>query len=254
MSTLALLIANPFASFAYLFLLTALVSCWFCPKYYIFAPIYIIAYALAYVGEIVTYTSLLPLSVILICLLCLKLSPQRFFHFFCGIILGVVGVAMMTHMVKGFDNLLLIKGVTFGNSKLPINLYLNFDKVSLAVFLLGLYIPLIQSKEQCKQMFFITIPWAAFSVILLFLISKGLHIVAVDIKFPRETLYFLIVNFFFVAIPEEAFYRGFLQAEIVKGLPNKAAPLLAILTVSLLFGFIHIFFIHFLYFTSEHRL
>lgn len=248
MSAIYTLIHNPFASFAYFFLLAALISCWFCKGYYIFAPIYIIAYALAYVADIVTFASLFPISVITLCLLILKFYPKRFIHLFASMIIAIIGVFIMAHMVKGFNNLLLLKGITYGHSATAINMYLNFDKVSLAILLLGLYIPVIQKAEAWKYTFLIAIPYTAFAVILLFFYSKSANLATIDIKIPATTLYFLVVNLFFVAIPEEAFFRGFLQQEIVKGLPNKAGPFLAILSVSLLFGFMHFFFIPNFYF------
>lgn len=248
MSTLTILLSNPLASLAYLLLVITIISCWILPKYYIFAPIYVVAYACAFAGGVVSTISLLPLSVIIVCLLCLKLSPKRFFHFFAGMIVAVIGTGMMVHMVKGFDNLLVLKAVQFGDSAIPINMYLNFDKASLAILLLGLHIPLIQEKEKWKHVILIAIPWIAFSAIVLFLFSKAIDLVHIDIKIPKESLYFIVINLFFMVIPQEAFFRGFLQNEIIKCLSNKAAPILAILCVSLLFGFIHFFFVPNIYY------
>ena len=146
-------------------------------------------------------------------------------------------------MVKGFNNLLLIKEVTFGNSEIPLNIYLNFDKVSLAIFLLGISVPLLKTRDEWKHMILITIPWIAFSAFILLGFAKATGLANIDIKVPAVTLYWLIINFFFVVIPEEAFYRGFLQNQISKNLPNRAGPILAILLVSSLFAFIHIIFI-----------
>ncbi|MCH9811549.1 CPBP family intramembrane metalloprotease [bacterium] len=248
MSALSILIQNPVASLAFLCLLASLISCWFCEGYYLFAPIYVIAYVLAFAGGIVTYGSLLPLSIILICLLVLKFHPKRFVHLFASMILAILGVFIMSHMVKGFHNLLLIDGVQYGTSSIPMNMYLNFDKVSLATFLLGLYVPLINNKDKWKQTFLIVIPYAAFAIIILLFYGRAAHLFALDIKIPSTSLYFLIINLFFISIPEEAFFRGFLQQEIIKGLSNKAGPFLAILSVSILFGIMHFFFIPNFYF------
>ena len=250
MSTIATLLQNPLASLAFLCLLFSLISCWFCKGYYLFAPIYLIAYALAYVSGVVTYASLLPLSIIVICLLLLRFHPRRFVHLFASLTLAILGVFIMAHMVKGFHNLLIIHAVEYGKSSIPINMYLNFDKVSLAVFLLGLYVPLIKGKERWKQTFLVVIPYSAIAIILLLFYGKAVHLFAYDFKIPATSLYFLIINLFFVTIPEEAFFRGFLQQEIIKGLPNKAGPFLAILSVSILFGMMHFFFIPNFYFIA----
>ena len=243
MSALSLLVENPFAFAGYIFLICSIISCWICPKYYIFAPIYIIGYCFAFIGKIVTYASLFPLTLLVVCLLSLKFNPKRFIHLFASMIIAIIGLGLMTHMIKGFDNLLLIKEVIYGHSDIPINIYLNFDKVSLAIFILGLSIPVLQNKEEWKHTILITIPWIAFSAFILLGFAKITNFVGFDIKLPSTSIYWLIINFFFVVIPEEAFYRGFLQNEITKNLPNKAGPILAILSVSLLFALIHIFFV-----------
>lgn len=243
MNALSLLVENPYAFTSYILLICSIISCWIYPKYFLFAPIYIIGYCFAFIGNIVTYASLFPLTILIICLLLLQFNPKRFIHLFSSMVVAIIGVGIMTHMIKGFNNFLLLKEITYGTSSIPINLYLNYDKVSLAIFLLGLSIPVIKEKEQWKHTILITIPWLAFSAFVLLGFAKLTNFVLFDIKFPITTLYWLIINFFFVVIPEEAFYRGFLQHEITKNLPNKAGPILAILSVSLLFALIHIFFI-----------
>jgi membrane protease YdiL (CAAX protease family) len=243
MGALTLLLENPFAFVAYILVIGALFACWFYQKYFLFAPIYAIAYGFAYLGKIVTYTSLFPLILIILCLLILEFHPKRFIHLFGVMIVAVIGLAIMTHMLNGFNNLLLLKSITYGNSKTPLNLYLNFDKISFAILLLGISIPLLKSKQEWKHMILITIPWIAFSAFILLGFTKLTSLVQLDIKLPETTFYWIIINFFFVVIPEEAFYRGFLQYQISKNLENKAAPALAILCVSLLFALVHIIFI-----------
>ncbi len=64
----------------------------------------------------------------------------------------------------------------------------------------------------------------------------------VEISFER-LLVSIMVIFFFVAIPEEFFFRGLIQNLIEKSLREKTkyAPLLAILITSILFGFSHFY-------------
>jgi membrane protease YdiL (CAAX protease family) len=243
MSAISSLFHNPYILGAYSTLILALISCWVLKKYYVFAPLYVIAYAFAYMGQIVSYLSLFPLTIILLCIFALKFHLKRFLHLFASLTLAIVGVGIMTHMIVGFNNFPLVSNQTFGSSKTAINLYLNFDKLSLAVLLLGLFVPLVKSKEEWKHTCLIAIPYLAFTAFILIGYGLSTNLLALDIKIPSLTIVFLIVNLFFVVIPEEAFYRGFLQNEITKNLPNKAGPILAILVVSSLFGLIHIFFI-----------
>ncbi len=243
MSVISTLFHNPYILGAYITLIGALFSCWVFKRVFLFAPLYLIAYALAYMGQIVNYLSLFPLVILLLCIFALKFHLKRFLHLFASLTLAIVGVGIMTHMIVGFNNFLLLANTTFGTSTTAINLYLNFDKLSLAVLLLGLWVPLVKTKEEWKHTFLISIPWLAFSAFILIAYGLSTNLLALDIKIPPSTIIFLIVNLFFVVIPEEAFYRGFLQNEIAKNLPNKAGPILAILVVSSLFALIHIFFI-----------
>ncbi|MCH9621880.1 MAG: hypothetical protein S4CHLAM20_13110 [Chlamydiia bacterium] len=243
MSAISILLQNPLALVAYILIICAILSPWFFPKYYIFAPVYVISYSLAYLAGIVTYASLIPILIILICFWALKFNPKRFIHLFASMIVAILGLCIMTHMLRGFNNLQIYKAITIGSSSVPLNIYLNFDKATLAVLLLGLYIPLLKTFDQWKQMLFITLPLAAFTIFILIGYAKFAHLIAFDFKIPSITLMWLLVNFFFVTIPEETFFRGFLQSEIIKNLPNKAAPVLSILIVSLLFSAIHLLFI-----------
>lgn len=243
MHTISLLLSNPASFAAYIFLLIALISCFVDTKYYLFVPLYITSYLFAFYGGVVRIQSIIPLALLVLCLLSLKLKLKRFFHLFSGMVIAIIGIAIMAHLMGGFYNLLLFKEVSFGEADIALNIYLNYDKVSLGIFLLGLSIPILKGKEQWKNAMLVTFLWTAFSLFIMLGFARFSGLVVFDPKFPAITLYWLIINFFFVVIPEEAFYRGFLQNEIIKSLPNKAAPFLGILTVSLLFGLMHILFV-----------
>ena len=94
-----------------------------------------------------------------------------------------------------------------------------------------------------KKMLAKTIPWIVLTLAVVLGIAYYLHMVKVDLKLPSITLLWLLIQIFFVIIPEEVFFRGFIQREIRKNLNNSAAGVLAVLVASLLFTLLHIFFI-----------
>lgn len=243
MEALSILFQNPYALIAYILVICALLSCWMFQGLYVFAPLYVIAYSFAFMGGIVSSLSLIPLGILVVTILCMRFDLKRFLHLFSAMVVAIIGMCIMTHLLKGFENMKLYNQITFGHSDVPINIYLNFDKASLAVLLLGLHIPLLRGREEWKQMLFITIPWIAFSAFILLGYAKVSNLVVLDLKIPAITLMWLIINFFFVTIPEETFYRGFLQNEITRSLNNKAAPLLAIIVVSIIHALVHLLFI-----------
>ena len=126
MSVISTLLHNPYILGAYITLIGALFSCWVFKRVFLFAPLYLIAYALAYMGQIVNYLSLFPLVILLLCIFALKFHLKRFLHLFASLTLAIVGVGIMTHMIVGFNNFLLLANTTFGTSTTAINLYLNF--------------------------------------------------------------------------------------------------------------------------------
>jgi hypothetical protein len=77
--------------------------------------------------------------------------------------------------------------------------------------------------------------------IIILSLSNYLQIVKWDPKIPLISLTWITVQIFFTIIPEEVFYRGFIQREIAKNLNNRFAGVFAVLVTSLLFTLIHFF-------------
>jgi membrane protease YdiL (CAAX protease family) len=108
-------------------------------------------------------------------------------------------------------------------------------------FPLAFSIPLLQSGF--RHVLFKMLILTALGVLILLLLSLSLHIITIDLKFPSITPIYLIANLFFVTIPEEAFFRGFLQRELEGYLQTKWAAPFSIFAVSLLFVIMHFGFI-----------
>lgn len=235
---------HPIGSLAFLLLAVVMLSFWFYRRLWIWGPIFISVLILAYYGNIITYLALIPIAVLFFCHLAISQNVGGFLRMFAVLIAAGIAVAMKAHLFKGFNNILLMQGWQLSSNSVPINWYLNFDVPMMGLFALGLYIPIIRTRAECGKMLTITIPWAVFSMIVLLGFASYANIAVFDLKIPSVSFLWLLINFFFVVIPEEAFFRGFLQGQITAALPNKAAPVLAVLVVSLLFGLAHLMFVH----------
>ena len=235
---------NPIGDLAYILLALSIGSLWVYRKIWIWGPIFLASLVIAFYGQIITYLALFPIALLFFCHLAIRQNLSGFLRMFASLIAVLISIGLKMHLFKGFNNILLIPGWQLAKDSVPINWYMNFDFPIAALFPLALYIPLVSSKEKFKKVLMFTIPWTVATVIILLGFSLYMGQAKVDLKLPAPSFIWLVINLLFTVIPEEAFYRGFLQSEIVKTLPNRAAPILAILIVSLLFGFMHLLFVH----------
>lgn len=233
---------SPFSILAIIFIVLSIGATWVYPKYYTFSPLVLLSYGFAYMGGIVSFNSIYTVVVIVVCVILLQIDSKRFIHLFASMVLAIVGVFIMIHLIKGFYNIAVYKHLKLSTGT-AFNLYISYDKALLATILLGTIVPKVLTKEGFRNVLLVSIPCIAVSSCIILFYMKYSNLIVFDPKFPFAFFPWVLVQLFFVAIPEEVFFRGFLQREITKNLPNKLAPALAILTVSLLFSAIHFIFI-----------
>jgi len=243
MEVYSTLIANPIGSLAYFFLILTFLSLWINRKIWIWLPLFAVSFTLGYFGGIVELKALIPIGILFVCHAFLTREIGSFWRLFIVMIAAIISISMFTHFMKGFYNIKLLSDWQFSADALPINLYLNFDKPMIALFILTFTLPLITTKKQLLNMLYITLPWAILTIVLTLGIGSWLHVINFDLKFPMITFIWLVIQLFFVVIPEEVFFRGFLQKEITLDLNNKASGILAIIVVSLLYALLHLLWI-----------
>ena len=174
----------------------------------------IIAILLAFDTGIITAMALIPIGILFVCQEFLTrdiYKPLRFILF--GIVV-IVSLALAFHFLPGFNNWNLVSGLQLSPDALPYSLYFNFDKPFIGIFVLALSLPLINSKKQLFKMLTFTLPATALGIIVMTLISLKIGMIAWDPKLPVIFFPWLIGNLLFVSIPEEAFFRGFIQREL----------------------------------------
>lgn len=160
-----------------------------------------------------------------------------------------ISFALMMHLFPGFHNITLYKQVQLTPDAAPYSLWANYDKAFAGLILLAMTLPLIQSKKQWKGLFVVTIPWAIITIIILQVLSVFLHIVHWDPKLPLMFFSWTLINFFFVAIPEEALFRGVIQKQIGEWLGNKFwSQCMTIVITAIIFTAFHVFWIPNVYF------
>lgn len=188
---------------AYFCLMMTFGSLWIHKSAWLWASFLTLAFSLAICSGVASpFTLVIP--VLLFALFWLLKNPiegaKR--HFLTLVALGIA-VLLSHHWVPGFCNIQITPGF-----------WLNFDKPLIGLFPLIFLVNLCQTKDD-----WIKVGLKAVPLILLFIF--GLATLALtsgaitwDIKLPCHFLLRLLSNMFLVVIPEEAFFRGFLQKEI----------------------------------------
>lgn len=234
---------NPLGATGYLFLILTLISVWINRRIWIWLPLLGISFAFAYFGGIVELKALVPIGILFLCHAMLTKEIGSFWRLFTVMIAAVISFGFLTHYIVGFDNIRLVSSWGSSTNAVPMNIYMNYDKPLIAIFVLGLYLPLLRNKDAFIKMLMITIPWCALTAFVVLGLGLYLNCILFAFKVPSITLAWLIVQLFFVVIPEEVFFRGFLQREIAQDLHNRVSGLLAVLVVSLLVGLVHLLMI-----------
>jgi uncharacterized protein len=216
-------------------------SLWVYRSAWIWGPFLAIASLLAYKLGILQLMGVLPLLALMIVHWILTYHIKAIVRLIFVLIACALSFGLLFHLFPGFCNWKLIDQVCLGKSHTPYNLWLNFDKPFIGLFLLTWSLPLIHSKNQLHSMLKKTLPFSVLGALFLAFIALLLHQISWDPKLPRFTLVWGLINLFFVVIPEEAFFRGFIQEELFKWLGRKTvANIFSVLITSLIFALLHL--------------
>lgn len=154
--------------------------------------------------------------------------------------ISVLGVALMSHLVPGFNNWKVISSFLVKDNSSLYSSYLNFDKplIALGILLFGRpahksYLNLSQQFKKLTQVYAISVP-------VLFSVAYAIGFIRFEFKLGLFTCYFFLQNLIFTCTAEEVFFRGFFQRELEIGLARfKFGPMIALIFASILFGAAH---------------
>lgn len=150
---------------------------------------------------------------------------------FLGIGLAILCWLLSKNWILGFYNWQAIRNLRISDESLPFSLFFSYNKAFVGIALLlflGPLKPLRLLKDLKKNWFIPLLTIATLPLVALFF--SHIH---VNLKYHTVFPLWLFHNFFFVCMPEEALFRGFIQKEL------NEKPLLALLASSLLFGVFH---------------
>ena len=152
----------------------------------------------------------------------------------------VLAAGLMAHQLPGFNNPRVIDAATFGPGAIGYRLHLNFDKPMIGLFLLAWCHDRLRRRADWRAMFGHTAPSATglIAVIMIFALASGY--VRLEPKLPREGWLWAWANLILTCVAEEAFFRGFVQAQLQRRWQNvRRGAWLALALAAVLFGLAH---------------
>jgi CAAX protease family protein len=216
---------------AFYSLMMAFLSLWIHRSAWLWGGFLVISYILALNTAVAQPFSLIPIGLMFALFLVLRkeeMAPST--RFWLVLIAILIGTGLNFHWIPGFNNW-HVSG----------NLWINYDKPFMGLFALTFLIPLLRSPEEWYRMLVKAIPMTLGAVFILALLALPSGTIDWSLKIPSHFFNRILSNLFLVSIPEEAFFRGFVQAEIFKTLgPGPKGHIGAVVGASLLFTLFHI--------------
>ncbi|MBP6121041.1 MULTISPECIES: CPBP family intramembrane glutamic endopeptidase [Providencia] len=200
------------------------------------ALLLLLAIGMAFFSGILGWQAIVLLAfIILLGAIRVRFSSNLTIKVMSEIMLVACAIGLFIHLFPGFNNQRYLDKVFIGPQSSPFTMYLNFDK-ALIPFILLACLPTLFSTQPVKTA--TSTQWALLivSVPLLLIIAALAGGLGFEAHFPTWLPAFVICNLFFVALAEEALFRGYLQQRLTLWLRS---PYLALILSSLLFGGLH---------------
>jgi membrane protease YdiL (CAAX protease family) len=156
-----------------------------------------------------------------------------------GIVFFLLALALGLVLLPGFPRTVLIAETVLSPGAAPFSLGLGFPKVAGGILILGLINEArVRSWRELGEILRRAAPilLATALVVMIFTLAAGY--VRFDPKWTPLFFTWAAANLFFTCLAEEAFFRGFVQAELAR-LGGRGWTTLAIATSAVLFGLAH---------------
>lgn len=235
---------NSIATLCFFAFAMSFISLWMRKTAWMWGSFLSIAYILAFETGIVTWMSLIPVLILFFCHCFLKKDVPKSLRFLLICIAIGVSLALAFHFLPGFNNWKVASNLCISPGAYPYNLWFNFDKPFIGVFALAFTIPLIASKTELLRVLKISIPMSIVGILIMMAISLYFNLVKWDPKIPTIFFIWFVDNLIFVSIPEEAFFRGFIQRELYLWFgKTPVAGLGSIFVTSIFFTLLHLIWV-----------
>lgn len=161
------------------------------------------------------------------------------------IILGCLALA--SHLLPGFNNLLVLNEVNKSVQSAPFTMYLNIDKPMILFILLLLFPGVLNITQQPLSPENLGKPFNSPNnkwylallivgmFIIIFSLAKSTSLIQWEPNLPSWWWLFALNNLLITSVVEEVFFRGYIQQKLTA----KLNPTIALMFTSVLFGIAH---------------
>ena len=211
-------------------LMMAFLSLWIHRSAWLWGAFLSISYILAFQTSVVQPFSIIPIGLLFVIFLVFKKELQPQTRLVLSVVAILVAAGLEFHKFPGFQNW-HVSG----------NLWINYDKPFMGFFVVAFLLPLIRTPIDWAKLAVRAVPLTIAAVLILAMLAIPSGTIDWHLKIPTHFLIRIASNLFLVAIPEEAFFRGFIQQELFKTLgPGMRGHIAAVIGASLLFTLFHI--------------
>lgn len=171
----------------------------------------------------------------------LKADLTGFLRFLCVVATAAISIGLWFHLFPGFTQWSIVKKAIVSPGGYPYSFSLSFDKPLVGFFLLAWGFPLLKTPEEFNKLLRAALPLTIAGIILMAVLALSSGLIKWNPKFPSFFWFFAPENLLFIAIPEEAFLRGFIQTEFFRWFGGKRflANSGSVLITAFLFAALH---------------
>jgi membrane protease YdiL (CAAX protease family) len=142
-----------------------------------------------------------------------SLSYEKLGKPILGCAIALLGILLINHYLPGFGKWKAITKTSPSIASKSFTIYFNFDKMSIGFLMLSLALPLISSRSDWMKVLKTSAIYGVIGLVVLVIPALLSRYIAFDPKVPAITPIWMVQTLFFTCIPEECFFRGFIQKQ-----------------------------------------
>lgn len=233
------------SSLAFFALAMTIISAWVKRSPWIWGGFLIFAFTLGYFAKLFEPIVFVPIGALLVLHALLKGDIKGLARLILVVVTTAISLGLMIHKFPGFHNWLIVDKLKLTPDAAPFSLYLNFDKPFIGIFILVLGFPLLKDPREFVRMLKMAIPFILCAVVIMTTVAMFSGLIKWSPKLPEIFWFFAIENLLFSCVIEEAFWRGFLQNELLRAFGGKGlfASAGAIFITAFIFAALHYFWV-----------
>lgn len=228
------LFQQPIALIAYVLVSISVLSLWIKKSVWLWAPILAVSYILALLNGIAQWVTLIPIIILLLAHLTLSFSIEGLPRIFITLIAIMISVGLLWELIRGFSDLVIASNIRHDESSMTYTLWLNYGIPFIGIFPLAFSHHLLSGRKWISFSYK-GLPLAIVTSIIGIAILWAFGWIVYSPKISLGMLSWFLLICFIEIIPEEAFFRGFMQKEL-SHIPKRGMVIISILLTAIVYA------------------